>query len=143
MARYPRINDITTDVERPPVYWLQPPRCGTYDAGRFRARTERAYGDLRNLALPVAPDVVYRRVLDLVQARGWRVVGRDDAGHRVQAVAVTPLMRFRDDVIVDVRPGETASSSTVAMRSKSRLGTSDFGANARRIRAFFADLQRP
>jgi uncharacterized protein (DUF1499 family) len=60
----------------------------------------------------------------------------------VQAVAVTRLLRFRDDVVVEVREDATGRASIVAMRSKSRLGTSDFGANAGRIREFFRDLRR-
>ena len=139
--RYPRINDITTDVERPPVYWVQPPERGTYHAERFRAQTEAAYGDLKNLDLALPPDAAYARVLALVQARGWPIAARDDAGHRVQAVAVTLVLRFRDDVIVEVRPGPSPARSAIAMRSKSRIGTGDFGANAKRIRAFFADLK--
>jgi len=140
--RAPLINDITTDVERPPLYWVRPPQRPAYDAVTFRAPTERAYGDLKNLALPVPPEAAYRRVLALVRARGWTLAAQDDAGRRVQAIAVTPLLRFRDDVVIEVRGGARDGESAVAMRSKSRLGQGDLGANARRIRAFFADLQR-
>ncbi len=140
--RFPRINDITTDFERPPLYWVQPPKESGYDAHRFRAKTEQAYGYLKNLTLPLAAEAAYRRVLELMWTWGWKVAAQDDAQRRVQAVAFTSFMRFRDDVIVEVRCGIDDRSSIIAMRSKSRLGKSDFGANAKRIHAFLWDLER-
>jgi len=142
MARAPLINDITTDFQRPPVYWVKPPKRPEYNAAKYRKPTEEGYPDLKNLALDFPPDVVYSRVQALVAARGWRIAARDEAAFRIHAVAITPLMRFRDDVLVEVRPGARPGTSEVAMRSKSRLGRGDFGANAKRIRTFFADLQR-
>ena len=122
MARpLPRINDITTDRERPPVFWVRPPTHHVYNALKFKALTDQAYGDLTNLELPAPPAETYRRVLALIGERGWRVAGRDDAGLRVQAVAITRLLRFRDDVVVEVRPAPTGGGSIVAMRSKSRF----------------------
>ncbi len=140
--RLPRINDITSDRERPPVFWVRPPTHHAYNALKFRALTDQAYGDLTNLELVVPPAEAYRRVLALIGARRWRAAAQDDTGLRVQAVAITRLLRFRDDVVVEVRPAPAGGGSSVAMRSKSRLGRSDFGANARRIREFFADLPR-
>jgi uncharacterized protein (DUF1499 family) len=90
---------------------------------------------------------VFAAVEALVAGRGWAVaaraegaVGRDAQPWRLQAVATTALLRFKDDVVVEVRPRDDGGS-TVAMRSKSRLGKGDLGANARRIRAFLADLR--
>ena len=140
--RFVRINDITTDFERPPTFWVQPPRDPDYDEYRFRAKTERAYGHLKNLTLPFAPEAAYRLVLDLMRDWGWQIAAQDDAQRRVQAVVITAALHFRDDVVVEVRPGSDDKESVVAMRSKSRLGVSDFGANAKRIRVFFADLAR-
>jgi uncharacterized protein (DUF1499 family) len=137
---FPRINDITSDRDRPPAFWVKPPTHHAYNALKYRALTEQAYGDLTNLELPVRPADAFARVLELVKERGWRVAAKDDLGRRVQAVAITSLLRFRDDVIVEVRPAPEGGGSTVAMRSKSRLGRGDLGANAQRIREFFADL---
>jgi len=138
----PLINDITTDFERPPRFWAAPPAHPAYDAARFRRATEAGYPGLANLGLAVSPEEAWRAVLALVGERGWRIAAQDDAGRRVQAVAVTRLLRFRDDVVIEVRPGTRPGSASVAMRSKSRLGRGDLGANATRIRAFFADLRR-
>jgi Protein of unknown function (DUF1499) len=142
--RYPLINDISTDRAHPPRYLAAPPRDPAYDAAALRGPTERAYPGLDNWDSPRAPAEVFAAVEALVAARGWRVAARESGGPgapwRLQAVAVTPLLRFKDDVLIEVRP-RADGGSTVALRSKSRLGRGDFGANAARIRAFLADLQ--
>jgi uncharacterized protein (DUF1499 family) len=137
-ARYPLINDITTDFEKPPTYLTAPPSKPGYDAEKFQAPTSRAYPDLKNLALSIAPKQAFDMVQALVRARGWQVAEEDPDHFKLQAVAVTPLMRFRDDVIIEVRAA--GGGSVVAMRSKSRLGKGDLGANAKRIHAFLEDL---
>lgn len=142
--QFPRINDISTDREHPPHYLVAPPKHPAYNAERLRGPTERAYPDMRNLALAQPPDAVSAAVAALVAERGWseaaRAPANGDRPWRIQAVAVTTVLRFRDDVVIEVRPGPDGGS-TVAMRSKSRVGQSDLGANARRIRAFLDDLK--
>jgi uncharacterized protein (DUF1499 family) len=72
----------------------------------------------------------------------WEVVHADPVEGRVQAVAVSRVFRFQDDVIVRVRPDE--GGSRVDVRSRSRVGRSDLGASAARIQAFReAVLTRP
>ncbi len=145
---YPLINDISTDRERAPVYLVKPPNRRAYDAARLAAVTAGAYGDLVNLESARPPAAVFAAVEALVAERGWRVRARapgDAAAQpptpwRLQALATTDLLRFKDDLALEVRPRPDGGSS-VAMRSKSRLGLSDWGVNAKRIRAFFADLR--
>jgi uncharacterized protein (DUF1499 family) len=55
-------------------------------------------------------------------------------------VATTRLFKFKDDVTITIT-GEGAVS-VVNVRSKSRIGKGDLGANARRIRAFQAELAK-
>jgi uncharacterized protein (DUF1499 family) len=138
------INDITTDLDRPPLYFVSPPEQPAYNAAKYRAIQEQAYPDLKNLTTPWPTDEAFARVLTVIRRREWTIVGMEEKSHRVQAVSVTALLRFRDDVIVEVRTpsgSDPAVKSVIVMRSKSRLGRSDLGANAKRIRAFFHDLQ--
>lgn len=145
---YPLINDISSDRERAPVYLVKPPSEPAYDAARLAAVTAGAYGDLVNLESPRPPAEVFAAVEALVGERGWRVRARalgnaaaqPPAPWRLQALAVTSMLRFKDDLAIEVRP-RPEGGAVVAMRSKSRLGLSDWGANAKRIRAFFADLR--
>ncbi|GLC40282.1 hypothetical protein PLESTB_001599200 [Pleodorina starrii] len=67
----------------------------------------------------------------------------------LEAVATTRLLKFRDDVVVRVRQeqGQQAEAGSAAawrvdMRSKSRVGKGDLGANAARIRAFMERLRQ-
>ena len=71
---------------------------------------------------------------------GWEITFEDKANGHFEGVATTRLFRWRDDFIIEVTPaGE--GKSRIDMRSKSREGKSDLGANARRIRRFFEAKQ--
>ncbi len=68
----------------------------------------------------------------------WEIIEEDIPARKIQCVATTPILQFQDDVVIQVRKEE--SDSVVEMRSKSRVGRSDFGVNAERIRKLFQDL---
>lgn len=50
------------------------------------------------------------------QMAGWEVTGADEAALTVTAVATTPLMRFKDDVVVRVRPAPKGPGAVVDVR---------------------------
>jgi uncharacterized protein (DUF1499 family) len=99
-----------------------------------------AYPDIRPLALGVPPAEALLKARDLASTLGWRIIAVDVAEGYMEATVSTPLLRFKDDVVVEVHPA--AGGSEVHMRSKSRLGKGDFGANAQRIRVFLGRLAR-
>ena len=68
----------------------------------------------------------------------WEVTKEDRGAGVIEAVATTPLMRFKDDVTITV--AADGSQTTVVVRSHSRVGKGDLGANAKRIRKFQEDL---
>jgi uncharacterized protein (DUF1499 family) len=70
---------------------------------------------------------------------GWRIVASDPAQGRIEAVDQTPWFGFLDDVVVRVRP--QGEGSRIDVRSKSRIGVSDLGTNAGRVRAYLRALQ--
>jgi len=72
---------------------------------------------------------------------GWEVVARAPADGRIEAVDTSEWFGLIDDIVIRIRP-EGSSGSRVDIRSKSRIGQSDFGANARRIRAFIERLRQ-
>jgi uncharacterized protein (DUF1499 family) len=119
----PPINDVSTDFANPET------------AGPQRA----AYPDIAPLDLPDPPAVAYARALEAAGAMDWEVTARDAAAGRFEAVATTPWFGFKDDVLV--RVSARGAGSRIDMRSKSRVGRSDAGANARRIRAYFERLR--
>ena len=66
--------------------------------------------------------------------------GRGPGGSEVHYVASTPVLRFKDDVNVRIR--REGAKTKVTVRSKSRMGTMDFGQNARNVRELLAALDR-
>lgn len=153
----PMIHDATTDLADVPQFKtlkVRPdnldkvPDLGRADLKalapeeRWKALHRDAYGDLKSLRLPVAPEQALSRAEQLARSRGWNIARADAAAGTVEATATTFFFRFKDDVVVRVRPDpQRSGGSIVDMRSISRVGLSDIGVNAKRIRKFMADLE--
>ena len=142
---YPAINDITTDFDNPPefVHAVSLPenrgRTLTYDKAKYAERQQQGYGTLEPLKLPLDPDQAFKEVSTMAsEMHGWTVTSEDPKTRTLEGIAVTRLFHFRDDFVIQVRPA--ANGSVVEMRSKSRDGVGDVGANYKRIKAFFAGL---
>jgi uncharacterized protein (DUF1499 family) len=137
----PRINDFTTDTTDPPVFKRAatlPPNAGRdlgYPAA-FAAQQATCCADLAPARLAQDPAAAFVVVEGTASAMpSWTVTSRDPQAGELEAVATSRLFGFQDDVVVRVRP-DPAGGSRVDMRSKSRVGQGDLGANAARIRAF-------
>jgi uncharacterized protein (DUF1499 family) len=144
-AGAPRINDFTTDLDDPPAYRqaaLDPANAGRDLAypPAFAADQRACCGDLRPARLAIAPDAAFARARSTSEAMpGWTIVLADPASGTIEAVATSRLFGFRDDVVIRVR--SDGDGSRVDVRSKSRDGKGDMGANADRIRAFVSALE--
>ncbi|MCP5058454.1 MAG: DUF1499 domain-containing protein [bacterium] len=139
----PPINDISTDLDDPPAFSVDPAdraRDMAYPED-FKPQVRTAYPDLA--AQPTAAEPA--RALELAEATakklGWEVVAVEAAAGTVLARDTTGIFQFVDDIVVRVRPAE-GGGSLVDVRSKSRDGRSDLGANAARIRRFQAAYPR-
>ena len=127
--------DNIPDSDRPELAALDP-------ESRWKVIHSEAYGDLRGLRLPLSVADATQRAEALVRARGWQVARADRRAGMIEATATTRFFRFKDDVVVRVRADpDRPGGSVVDMRSISRVGGSDVGVNAARIRAFLADLR--
>jgi len=100
----------------------------------YTAEQVAAYPDVATLELALPPEQAFAAVREAALELGWEIVEEDPASGRLEATQSTALFRFVDDVVVRVRPG--GPGSRVDVRSKSRDGKGDVGANAARIRAF-------
>jgi uncharacterized protein (DUF1499 family) len=139
----PPIHDISTDTDDPPLFVALAERPGatnptTYGGPDVARQQKEAYPDVRPIVLPDPPARAFARVLEAVRAMGWQVAATDEQGGRVEATDTTKWFGFKDDVVIRVRP--EGAGSRVDVRSKSRVGRSDVGANARRIRRFMTAL---
>jgi uncharacterized protein (DUF1499 family) len=144
-AAVPRIHDITTDTDRPPQWVaLKPQRAAAENGAAYGGPTvaalqKRGYPDLRPLMLSVPPDRAFARVEHASRSMGWRIVAAVPAEGRLEASDITAWFGFTDDIVVRVTAAP--NGSRIDVRSASRVGRSDLGVNARRIRAFLAALK--
>lgn len=141
---YPYIHDVTTDTADPPAFVTllairkASPNGADYGGPTIAAQQATAYPNVRPLVLPMGRDQAYSRVLDAVRAMGWDIAASDAAAGRIEATATTTWFGFKDDVVVRLTPQGTGTK--VDVRSVSRVGESDIGANARRIQEFLSRL---
>lgn len=136
----PPINDITTNLDDPPAFAGDPSGRGrdmAYPAD-FVAQVRAGYPDLHSHVVEISPDEAFDRATVAANALGWDVTRADEMARELEASDSTAIFRFVDDVVVRVRPHERGA--VVDVRSKSRDGRGDVGANAARIRAFLAKL---
>jgi uncharacterized protein (DUF1499 family) len=138
----PAINDITTDPADPPAFVAAARaqrnrgRDLAYPGDSFAQQQRAAYSDLAPIELPLPPAEALAKAEAAARELGWEIAAVDPAAGTLEASETTPLFRFVDDVVVRVRPAAGGAGSRVDVRSKSRDGRGDLGANARRIRAF-------
>lgn len=143
--RAPPIHDITTDPFDPPVFVAlmeertKAPNGAAYGGTQIAAEQQRAYPDIKSLVLKAPPNEAMQRAIDAARKLEWEIVSSDAPSGRIEATATTRWFGFKDDVVVRVRP-ETGGGSRVDVRSMSRVGKSDVGANAKRIREFLSRL---
>jgi uncharacterized protein (DUF1499 family) len=149
--KLPAIHDITTDPIDPPRFEaLARLRAGdgantAVYAGLYSAEQQRlAYPDIEPLQLEIPVDRAYAIALQLVTKRKWLVIDERAPAPprrigRIEAVARTPIMGFREDVSIRVVP-DGDLDSRVDIRSSSRYFESDLGSNAARVTKFIDDL---
>lgn len=143
--QYPGIHDITTDLQTPPVFVAvaplraDAPNPVEYAGDSVAAVQREAYPDLAPLMMAMPVDSAFSLALRTAREMGWEIVDQNRRDGRVEATATTPWMGFKDDVVVRVI--SASGISRVDVRSKSRVGRGDAGANANRIRQYLARLR--
>lgn len=139
----PPINDISTDTVDPPAFVAIDARLRGPDASpigynpAFAPQQARAYPEVRSLDLPVAPGPAFDLAMKACNP-DWQIVLADRAAGRIEAIERSLWWGYKDDIVIRLTPTQTGTR--VDMRSKSRVGESDLGANARRIAAYLDRL---
>lgn len=149
-VRLPVLNDISTDLDNPPAFSLSRKALAARDGivppsvpAPIRAKQAKAYPDVQPIFLDLDGDEAFSVVLQAAAARHWKIIeaippgGRLGLGH-VDAIAHGMVLGFPDDIAIRITP--LAGETRVDVRSVSRIGRHDFGANARRIEAFADEL---
>lgn len=153
----PPIHDISTNLEDWPRFYrltvrddnlASVPDMGRDDLralpprDRWKAIHRESYGDIATIRVPWSVEETVARARALAEERGWEIVTADPQRGIVEAVDTSFFFRFKDNIVVRARPVTDSNESIVDMRSISRVGVSDIGVNARRVRDFLADLRR-
>ncbi len=151
----PAIHDVTTNLDDPPQFVALELRKDNLDKipdlgrpgwealpplERWKAVHAESYGDLKPVRLAVSPGEAIGRAEALARTRGWAIASAEPQAGQLEATATTRFFRFKDDVIVRARP--EGAGSVVDLRSVSRVGTSDLGVNAKRLRDFAEALAK-
>jgi len=135
------IHDITTDTENPPEFVSILPlrkdasNPAEYGGPEIAAKQHAAYPDIRPLTVGISPSRGYEAALATARRMNWRIVDGNPSERRIEAVATTRWFGFRDDIVIRISPAPNGGS-VLDIRSVSRVGLSDIGTNARRIRTF-------
>jgi hypothetical protein len=140
----PRIHDITTDTQNPPQFVaVLPLRKGAPNPAEYGGKEVaeaqlKGYPDIKPVELPAPPPVAFARALATAERMGWVLVANNPAEGRIEATDTTFWYGFKDDIVIRVTPA--GAGSRVDVRSVSRVGRSDIGKNAQRIRNYLAKL---
>lgn len=144
--KYPAISDVTTDPANPPRYIAlaaqRPKDRIVYPAANARPQ-RAAYPDIVPLQLTLPLRTSYAVVLGVLNKRKWTFIeSAPPTGNRgeatIETTARTLLMGFRDDVVIRITA--VGTGSRIDLRSASRFGVHDFGANASRLRSLLEDI---
>lgn len=150
MQRLPEINDVTTDPEDPPNFETLAAKrpadanSAVYPGQTFSEKQRVAYPDLQTLWINRSSAEAYEIARDALRRQGLRIVEAAPPGNstsrpgRIEAVDRTLILGFEDDVVVRVIGN--ATSARVDLRSASRYGRHDLGANAKRIRRLLKEI---
>lgn len=136
----PPIHDITTDAGNPPPFVAiaplraDAPNPADYDGENSARQQLAAYPDIQPIALPMAARDAFDRALATARDQGWEIVAAVPDPGRIEATDTSFWYGFKDDVVIRIVGDDR--QSRVDIRSKSRVGKSDLGKNAERIRAF-------
>jgi uncharacterized protein (DUF1499 family) len=141
----PPINDITTDFADPPQFTAlaqQKANAGrdmSYPGETFAAQQRAGYPDLAPIDVEAPPDQAFATAKSAIEGLGWKIAAANPGTGTIEATDTSRIFRFVDDIAVRVRPKEDGGSR-IDVRSKSRVGRGDVGANAARIRRLRAAL---
>jgi len=145
VKQVPSIHDISTDTENPPSFVAvlplrkdaaNPPE---YGGPEIAAQQRKGYPDIVPLHLAVQPARAFGLAVQAARDMGWSIMDASSDRLHIEATDTTFWFGFKDDVVIRITP--EPGGSRVDVRSVSRVGKSDVGTNAKRIRAYLRKLQ--
>jgi uncharacterized protein (DUF1499 family) len=145
-AAHSPIHDVSTDTANPPRFVAvmaarnSVPHGNSADYDDKTAQKQREiYPDITPVNLDVPPAQAFDRALAAARSFGWEIVANDPSQGHIEATATTFWFGFKDDIVIRITP--QGSGSRVDVRSLSRIGDSDVGVNAKRIKSYVSKLK--
>jgi uncharacterized protein (DUF1499 family) len=144
--RAPPISDVTTDLQDPPRFdqaaRFRPRGRVDYPGGEVAEMQRAAYPELETLQVAANAQIAFEAARSVLAKRRWTIIlDRPPAGRRdgqIEAIARTPILGFREDVVVRIRSAQDGVN--IDVRSASRYGRHDLGSNAARVRSLLEDI---
>ena len=140
----PPIHDISTDLVNPPEFVAivplraDAPNPVAYEGEASAAMQRQAYPDIKTLTYMQPKAELVKAAVQAAENLGWEMVNTDANTGLIEATDTTTWFGFKDDVVVRIE--DKGDKRIVDIRSKSRMGASDLGKNAERIRGFIKEL---
>ena len=138
---YPYIHDISTDTLNPPDFVIVDQLRAAddhsieYDGLEVAELQAKAYPDIKTLVIDGDIENHLQSAENVLNDMNLDIVSVDIESGRIEAVATSFLFGFKDDMVIRMTETDGAQVA-VDVRSKSRVGKSDLGQNAKRIRRF-------
>ncbi len=142
--KFPPINDITTDLDNVPQFRQAQnlPENKARDLRypeAFRQIARASYADLKPFVSRLTPQELYARCLVIIKRHDdWTLTVSDPENLAIEGYVTSFTFHFKDDFVIKIQ--DSSGYGWLNMRSKSRDGKGDLGANAKRIRAFLSEL---
>lgn len=139
----PPIHDITTDTTNPPQFLpdvlalrakAHAVNSTVYGGPKVAALQEKAYPSIRPMFFKLPPGKVFAGALRAAKAMGWKLDSEHPGRGIIEASSTTFWFGFTDDVVIRIEA--QPDGTRLDIRSESRIGRSDIGRNAERIRRF-------
>jgi uncharacterized protein (DUF1499 family) len=137
----PMIHDISTDLKDPPVFSITnslrtaEENSLEYAGESIAALQREAFPDIQTLVSSLSPQASHAKALQALDALDWVLIVDDASTGTIEAFDKSGIFGFIDDIAIRIIPME--GGSQIDVRSVSRVGLGDLGANAQRIRRFF------
>ncbi|GAB1256956.1 DUF1499 domain-containing protein [Aurantivibrio plasticivorans] len=141
----PAIHDISTDLDNPPEFVaVKRIRDSSHNSLEISEKVielqRKAYPHIQPLESAMTPTEAFNAAMEAAAEMGWELVEANEQAMRIEAYAETKMFGFKDDIVIRISPA--GNGSRIDVRSASRVGQSDLGANARRISAFMESLKQ-
>jgi uncharacterized protein (DUF1499 family) len=136
----PMIHDITTDTDNPPQFdAVLKLRRGAlnsvvYGGREIAEQQHKAYPDIAPLVTDLSTAEAFKRSLTVAKNLGWKIISKNEAEGLIEATDTTFWFGFTDDIVIRISPQD--KGCRIDLRSLSRVGKSDLGTNAKRVREF-------